>query len=225
MKVYLAGPISGQSGSSVFGDFEERQRELAPYYEVLSPLTGKGEIRNELKYRSHGYDHPLAQNHAIIERDRWMVSQADVIYINLMHAERVSIGSMMELAWAHEMGKHSIVAMPKEGIHNHAFVLEAADVVYHDHRDAMNYLIELAKSTAEAEIVPVVPPVSLHYKLEVAFSTLAYSEERHAWVRQWINRMAEWMRSENTEIRVPAPRDDMMMKQTFIMEGDIDAHS
>lgn len=146
MKIYLGGPISGASGDEVFGDFERRRDVLDPYYEVLSPLVGKGQIRNELEYRAHGYGHPLANNHAIVERDRWMVSLADVVYINLMSAERVSIGSMMELAWAHHMGKHSIVAMPKDGPHMHAFVLEAADVVYHSDKDALDYLIELARS-------------------------------------------------------------------------------
>jgi len=146
MKIYLGGSISGASGDEVFGDFEGRRDSLAPYYEVLSPLVGKGQIRTELEYRAHGYGHPLANNHAIIERDRWMVSLADVVYINLMSAERVSIGSMMELAWAHHMGKHSIVAMPKDGLHMHAFVLEAADVVYHSDEEAIAYLVELARS-------------------------------------------------------------------------------
>ena len=78
------------------------------------------------------------------ERDIWMVRQCDVFYLNLMDAgERVSIGGVMELAVAAALGKHTVVSMGAENIHRHAFVLEAADVIYETHEEAMKYLERL----------------------------------------------------------------------------------
>ena len=147
MKIYLAGPISGKTIKEVETSFSGRKAIFEKSgYNVFNPMVGKGQLRVELKYRKHGYDHPLANNHAIVERDRWMVTNSDVIFVDLMCAnEHVSIGSMMELAWAHDHGIHTVVAMPEDGPHAHAFVIEAADVLFHSSRDAIDYLTLLVK--------------------------------------------------------------------------------
>lgn len=146
MKIYIAGPISGMSGEEVMAYFEKtRELLLNMGYEVLSPMTGKGQFRNEIKFKKQGYaGHPIITNHAIFERDHWMVCQADIIYTNLTLAKIVSIGSVMELAWASHMGKHTIVSMEKDNIHQHAFVIEAADVIFDTHNKALDYLVNLA---------------------------------------------------------------------------------
>lgn len=145
MKIYIAGPISGKGYDEVMKYFKTTNDLLSKHFEVFCPLNGKGHLRNELEFKAHGYDeHPISTNHAIIERDRWMVDQSDVIYANLTESgERVSIGTCMELAWGHDKGKHTIVAMNKDNIHRHAFVLEAADIVFETHKEAMEYLRNL----------------------------------------------------------------------------------
>lgn len=148
MKIYLARPISGASAEEVYGYYDEVTTILknVTSYEVLSPMKGKQPLRTELEFKAHGYDHvPVATNHAIIERDRWMVSNADIVYANLSGTQRVSIGTCMELAWAHDKGKHTIVVMEEGNIHRHAFILEAADIVFKTHDEAMDYLYELNK--------------------------------------------------------------------------------
>lgn len=142
MKIYLAGSISGQSGEAVISYFQETSSRLdAMGFEVIHPMIGKGYFRNEIKFKAEGYTHkPMSTNHAIIERDRWMVTMCDILYCNLSMAKIVSIGSMMELAWAHQLGKHSIVCMQPDNIHRHAFVLEAADVIFETHQDVIEYL-------------------------------------------------------------------------------------
>jgi len=145
MKIYLAHPISGLSYGEVMRYYVHTTHALRRVgYDVLCPMTGKDALRNETKLRAHGVTRvPLATNHAIIERDRWMVTLADVVYCNLMSAEYVSIGCCMELAWAHDKGRHTIIALPESGVHEHAFVLEAADIVWRSHDDAMKYLHRL----------------------------------------------------------------------------------
>lgn len=145
MKIYLAGSISGQKGDIVIDYFTLTTSFLRSLgFEVIHPMIAKGYFRNEIKFKSEGYtDRPMSTNHAIIERDRWMVEQCDILYCNLTMAEIVSIGSCMELAWGHLLGKHTVIAMQPDNIHRHAFVMEAADVIFEAHQEALEYLTEL----------------------------------------------------------------------------------
>lgn len=146
MRIYLAGPISGKSADDVYSRIERDSYILRRFgYEVQNPMTGKASLRFEKEFVAKDYRHPVTTNHAIIERDRWMVKRSDVVFVNLMEAKEKSIGSIMELAWAHDNGVHTVVAMPETGPHNHAFIIEAADILFHDKEEAMNYLKELAK--------------------------------------------------------------------------------
>jgi len=145
LTVYCVHPISGMSADQVFNYYDNIRKTLEECYNVLIPMFGKSSLRTELEFRAEGYtDNPLTTNHAIFGRDRWMVEQADVIYANLLGTKRVSIGSMMELAWASMMNKHVVLVMEEENVHRHAFVLEAADIVYDNVEDALDYLRELS---------------------------------------------------------------------------------
>jgi nucleoside 2-deoxyribosyltransferase len=144
----LAGSISGLSYDEVINSYKSKADTLGiAGYEILCPMTGKTYLRNEVEFRASGYENfPVSTNHAIFERDKWMVSQCDIILADLSRSgERVSIGTMMELAWASLLSKHSIVIMPKENIHRHAFVLEAADIVFETEFEAFKYLDDLGK--------------------------------------------------------------------------------
>lgn len=145
MKVYIALPISGHAYEDIREVFSHLSDTFKFFgYEVLSPMTAKGVLRNELEFRSHGYDNPVCTNHAIFERDKWMVSNCDIIFVYLKGGGDISIGCMMELAWASLLGKHSIVVMGGDGsIYNHAFVLEAADIIFHETREALDYMKQL----------------------------------------------------------------------------------
>jgi nucleoside 2-deoxyribosyltransferase len=112
-------------------------------------MTGKSEIRTEVKERFQPMDfkNTIASNHGIFERDRWMVQQCDILYLDLTGTERVSIGCMMELAWAAILGKYAVVVMNKENIHRHAFVVEAADIIFENADIALAYLAKLAGQT------------------------------------------------------------------------------
>lgn len=143
MKIYLAGPISGKGYDEVVTQYKEKTKYLKEWgYDVLCPMTGKSYLRNEVEFRSAGYDQfPVSSNHAIFERDKWMVSNCDIVLADLSNSgERVSIGTMMELAWASMLGKHTIIILPKENIHRHAFVLESGDIIFETIEEANKYL-------------------------------------------------------------------------------------
>lgn len=139
--IYLAHYISGYGYDEVVKYFKNTSTELKKMgYDVLHPMTGKEYLRNEIKFKAEGYNHPLSNNHSIVERDRWMVNQSDIVYCNLVGAKLVSIGSMFEIAWARMLGKFIILSMEKENIHQHAFVIENASVVYETHEEALQLL-------------------------------------------------------------------------------------
>jgi nucleoside 2-deoxyribosyltransferase len=146
MKVYCVHPISGTSAEEVFGYYERTKEALTELgYNVLTPMYGKGQLRTELEFKAHGYENnPLATNRAIFGRDRWMVEQADILYANLLGAGRVSIGSCFELAWGSDLRKQVVLVMEKDNIHRHAFVLEAATVIFEDEDSALAYLAALS---------------------------------------------------------------------------------
>ncbi len=145
LTIYLAGPISGNSYDDVSGYFTDMTSILVDLgYAVLHPMLGKEVLRTEIKLKASGYGNPESTNHAILERDKWMVSQSDIVLCNLMMGkDMVSIGSVMELAWACMMNKLTIVVMQKDNIHQHAFVIEAADIIYEDIYDAIRHLKKL----------------------------------------------------------------------------------
>ena len=143
MKIYLAHPISGQSGDQVFAYYDKAKEDLKGMYEILQPMAGKRYMRNDPKFRAVDYKNSVSTNHAIKERDKWMVTQSDIVFVDFTGAERVSIGCCMELAWADLLGKHTIVVIDE--IHNHGFVKDCADIEFSSYQEAIDYLMDFAK--------------------------------------------------------------------------------
>ena len=145
MKIYIASPISGLTSEEVFSYYDDIERKLRlcgmkPY----SPMTAKHYLRGEMTMNPHGYTHPTSTGHAIYKRDKWMLSNSDVVFVNLLNSATISIGCMFELAWADMLGKHIVVVSDGEPPYNHAFIKQAADIVFTSLDDALEYLQELA---------------------------------------------------------------------------------
>jgi nucleoside 2-deoxyribosyltransferase len=145
MKIYLAHPISFSSFDFVMDYFNRAKQALEPMYDVYYPMIAKGYFKDEKGFKASGYKHVVSCDHAIIERDYWMVSMSDVVFVDLSESEKVSIGCMMELAWAYQLRKHTIVVFPIGNIHAHSFVREAADILFDNYDGAIEYLIKLAE--------------------------------------------------------------------------------
>lgn len=140
LSVYLGRPISGCTYDEVADYYNDTASVLRGWgFEVLHAMTGKSYLRNEIAFKAKGYKEPASTNRAIVGRDRWMVKTADIFYANLIGSKIVSMGTVAELAWAYDNGKHVILAMEEDNIHQHAFVIEAADIIYPIHEDAFNY--------------------------------------------------------------------------------------
>jgi hypothetical protein len=144
LKIYCVHPISGLCADDVFTYYEETKSTMEKLgYDVFVPMFGKGFMRTETEFKAHDYSSPLTKNHSIFNRDKWMVKQSDILYANFMGAKNISIGSMMELAWGSDSDKQVVVVMEEDNVHMHAFVLEAATIVFHSEAEALEYLRQI----------------------------------------------------------------------------------
>jgi len=139
LKIYCVHPISGLSADDVFDYYDKTKDTMTKLgYDVFVPMFGKGFLRTEIEFKAYDYRTPLTTNHAIFNRDKWMVKQSDILYANFMGAKSVSIGSMMELAWGSDSDKQVVIVMEEDNVHMHAFVLEAATIVFIQRKKLLN---------------------------------------------------------------------------------------
>lgn len=146
MKIYIAGSVSGKGYKEVMAYYKNLLNLFESMgFQTLYPMLGKEYLRNEEEFKSRGYGQPISTNHAIFERDKWMVTQCDILFVDFSQSEKVSIGSCFEIAWAASLGIHVISIIPEGNPHKHAFVLEASDIVFSTRDEALNYLEALSK--------------------------------------------------------------------------------
>jgi nucleoside 2-deoxyribosyltransferase len=147
--VYLAGPITGCSfGEAV--DWREEFAEALPVNIVgMSPMRGKD-------YLKHLDEIPcdcdeigiLSGPKAVVTRDYNDCTRCDCIVVNLLGAERVSIGTVMEIAWAKAFDVPVVLVMEKEGnIHDHIMIQECCGFRTDN--------LESARSIVTAILLPV----------------------------------------------------------------------
>jgi len=124
--IYLAGPISGLEYDSACDWRVEAIEKLAPDIVGLSPMRGKMYLKEMGKLGDTYEDTVLSCQRGIMTRDFFDCTRADALIVNFLGAERVSIGTVMEVAWAFQKKTPVIAIMEKEGnLHDHGMVREA----------------------------------------------------------------------------------------------------
>ena len=129
MKVYLSGPITGCTYEGCT-DWREYARKVlkASGISGLSPMRAKEYLAAlHAPISGHGREYfdlsVMSKPQAVISRDRFDTQGADVMLMNLLGAERVSIGTMVELGWADAARVPVIGVIESSGnIHDHIFV-------------------------------------------------------------------------------------------------------
>lgn len=155
MRVYLGGPITGLSYVGCT-DWREDAIEALSKHNIqgLSPLRGKDYLANE-KSISDNYNDGVRSNESlgrlasvmssqrgIYARDFFDCHRADALIVNLLGAERVSIGTVMEIAWAASNQTPIILIMEKEGnIHEHSMLREACAFRVETLEDALHVCV------------------------------------------------------------------------------------
>lgn len=136
--VYLAGPITGltyDEGQDWRTTLEVMFRDVG--MRALSPLRGKSYLKTFGKLEDQYIGvHPLSDQKGITTRDRNDCMRSDVVIANFLGAERVSIGTVLECAWADAARVPLIVVMEEENVHQHAMIREVAGYVVDNLDDA-----------------------------------------------------------------------------------------
>lgn len=142
--VYLAGPITGQTLAGA-NDWRTVAKEYLADHGInaVSPLRGKDYLNSLVgvdgAYGMEYKEHPMSTAHGITARDWWDCRRADMVFVNLLLAgEKVSIGTVMEVAWAHAAGRYVLVVMEQGSVHDYAMLREAANLVIPDFDEALH---------------------------------------------------------------------------------------
>lgn len=133
--VYLAGPIAGLGYDDAVDWRDHVIVDLAPVgIKGLSPMRAKEYLANverdvgfSATCEEYGHLSPLSGPRGIMTRDRFDATRCDVLLVNLLGAKKVSIGTVMEIAWADLKRIPIVVAIEADGsnVHEHCMVTEA----------------------------------------------------------------------------------------------------
>jgi len=141
--VYLAGPVTGLS----YGDsnqWREYVTEKFPaWIQPLNPMRGKCYLHGEQNIKDSYSDNPFGCAKGITCRDRFDVTSSDLLLVNLLGADRVSIGTVMEIAWADMLRKPIVLAMEGGSVHDHAMIREVAGFVVASLDEAIDVVVTI----------------------------------------------------------------------------------
>jgi len=154
--VYLAGPITGLSFGDATNWRDYVRYKLPKHIKTLSPLRGKQYLEQRSSFDGKIMDsyeeYPLASSRGINTRDHWDCTRATVVFVNLLGAKTVSIGTVMEIAWAYTNGVPCILVMEESGnIHEHSMIRESVGFRVDSVDKGIEVLIGLLSTDEEIE--------------------------------------------------------------------------
>lgn len=148
MKVYLAGPITGCSYKGAV-DWREAIAEelLALGLRCASPMRGKDYLarKRNIKAMYEREEFPLSTREGIFGRDTFDVANCEILLANLVGADRVSLGTVMEIQRGFDYDRYVLVVMEKGNVHDHPFVHQAASLVVSSLEEAVHTLAVLSE--------------------------------------------------------------------------------
>ena len=126
-RVYLAGPISGLTHEECVGWRKYADDKLAPHGIVcFSPMRGKEYLKGHGVLEQSYPRYALSTDRGIMSRDHNDVIEANALLVNLLGVKRVTVGTVMELAWAWDRHIPTVVVMEEaDNPHDHPMVREA----------------------------------------------------------------------------------------------------
>ena len=126
---YLAGSMTGLAYDESTGWREYVAGVLdSDTLKTLSPLRYKKFLESKGTLHALGYaDNVMTTTRGVISRDRFDCTRCDVLFVNLLAATQISIGTAMEMAWANLKQTPVVCVMEEGNIHEHAMLSETID--------------------------------------------------------------------------------------------------
>ena len=116
---------------------------------AFSALRGKRYVVEERVLQDAYPEHLLSTPQGTITRDRYDVSRCDALFVNFLKSDKVSIGTIMEMAWADARRIPIILAMAEGNIHDHAFVRQVAGFITGDLDEAIQTAVDVVTMSLE----------------------------------------------------------------------------
>ncbi len=165
--VYLCGPITGTSYKECTGwreyletkiennrkELEAQKVKLCERIITVNPLRCENHLAKKRNIKDHYDDQILGTGKVIKLRDQFDVKRCHVILVNFVGAKKVSIFSVMEIAWAHLLGKNIIITMEDSNIHSHAVLKEMGIIV-----PTLDQAIYVLESMVYTQKLPIYNP-------------------------------------------------------------------
>lgn len=145
--LYCAGPITGVSYSESTDWRKYVASKLPPHIKAVSPMRGQEYLNSEESVRDSYEEHPMSSQKGITFRNRMDVMRCDMVLVNFLGAKKVSIGSVMEVAWADAWRKPIIVVMGKNNVHSHSILREASNFIVESLDEAIATAIAVLSPT------------------------------------------------------------------------------
>lgn len=158
--VYLSGPMAGLSVEEANVWRNAVRQHLEPDILCLSPLRGmdrlQGTIQPVYDVRDTSLGMGAKTSEMALTRDFLDTKRSDLILVNLLGASRVSVGTVMEIAWAYALQIPIIVAMEKDNVHRHCLIDESINVLV----SSVDDLWKAARSLLLPDVLSVPQPVN-----------------------------------------------------------------
>jgi nucleoside 2-deoxyribosyltransferase len=120
--IYLCGPIGGCSYKECTDWRKYVANNIGEDILALSPMRAKEYLSNETNIKLSYETTILSSAVSITARDRNDIMNCDLLFVNLLAATKITIGSMIELGWADAWRKPIVLIMEPDNIHNHPIV-------------------------------------------------------------------------------------------------------
>jgi nucleoside 2-deoxyribosyltransferase len=156
--VYLAGPITGMSYGASTDWRDYAAKNIDSQIQTISPMRHKEYLANETAIASSYEKNPMSCAKGITTRDRFDCMRSDAVLVNLLGAEKVSIGTVMEVAWADSARKQIVLVIDKaDKVHMHPMLTEACGYIVDN--------LDEALSIVERVLLPEVSELSMTARL------------------------------------------------------------
>lgn len=123
-KVYLAGPITGHSFQQIT-DWRNETKDFLSQHSIIgvSPLRGKEYLKKEESVKDNYPNHIMSSITGINVRDYNDVKEANALLVNFLDSrDKISIGTIMEIAWARAFQIPIVIVMEEHNPHNHGML-------------------------------------------------------------------------------------------------------
>lgn len=130
-RIYLAGPITSFTENQASTWRKTVTNHLSKFnIECFSPMRDTKSLpENTPICGKTEYGCAFTSSKGVMSRDFFDVKRADLVFVNFLGSKQVSVGTVMEVAWAWQMQKPIVVVADKDDYHvNHLMMKEAISV-------------------------------------------------------------------------------------------------